>query len=105
MPKAKPVLLEPIGEVTITAPESYTGTLIGDLTKRRGSILEMNMNDDGEQVIVGEVPMREMLTYANELRSMTQGRGSYVIAFDRYEAAPKDVADAVIEAAKQKNAK
>ena len=105
MPKAKPVLLEPIGEVTITAPESYTGTVIGDLTKRRGSILEMNMNEDGEQVIVGEVPMREMLTYANELRSMTQGRGSYVIAFDRYEAAPKDVADAVIEAAKQKNAK
>lgn len=105
MPKAKPVLLEPIGEVTITAPESYTGTVIGDLTKRRGSILEMNMNEDGEQVIVGEVPMREMLTYANELRSMTQGRGSYVIAFDRYEPAPKDVADAVIEAAKQKNAK
>ena len=105
MPKAKPVLLEPIGEVTITAPESYTGTVIGDLTKRRGSILEMNMNEDGEQVIVGEVPMREMLTYANELRSMTQGRGSYVIAFDRYEAAPKDVADAVIAAAKEKNAK
>lgn len=105
MPKAKPVLLEPIGEVTIIAPESYTGTLIGDLTKRRGSILEMNMNEDGEQVIVGEVPMREMLTYANELRSMTQGRGSYVIAFDRYEAAPKDVADAVIEAAMQKNAR
>lgn len=105
MPKAKPVLLEPIGEVTITAPESYTGTLIGDLTKRRGSIMEMNMNEDGDQVIVGEVPMREMLTYANELRSMTQGRGTYVMDFDRYEPAPKDVSDKVIEETKAKKSR
>lgn len=102
MPKADPVLLEPIGEVTITAPEAYTGVLIGDLTKRRGSILEMDTNEDGDQVIVGEVPMREMLTYANELRSMTQGRGTYVLAFDRYEPAPKDVTEQVVAQAKNK---
>ena len=105
MPKAKPVLLEPIGKITITAPEDYTGTLIGDLTKRRGSILEMDTNEDGDQVIVGEVPMREVLTYANELRSMTQGRGNYVLEFDRYEPAPKDVSDKVIAEAAEKNQK
>ena len=103
MPKADPVLLEPIGEITITASETYTGALIGDLTKRRGSILEMNTNEDGDQVIVGEVPMREMLTYANELRSMTQGRGTYVLTFDRYEAAPKEVAEKVIASVKNKH--
>lgn len=105
MPKAKPVLLEPIGKITITAPEDYTGTLIGDLTKRRGSILDMSSNEDGDQVIEGEVPMREVLSYATELRSMTQGRGSYVIAFDRYQQAPKDVADQVIAAAREKKEK
>lgn len=101
MPKAKPVLLEPIGKITITAPEEYTGTLIGDITKRRGSILDMHANDDGDQVIEGEVPMREMLSYATELRSMTQGIGSYVLAFDRYEPAPKEIADKVIADAKK----
>lgn len=102
MPNAKPALLEPIGKVTIVAPEEYTGTLMGDITKRRGMIMDMTTNDDGDQVIQAEVPMAEMLTYANELRAMTQGRGSYVSVFERYQAAPKDVADKVIEQAKNK---
>ena len=102
MPKANPVLLEPIGKVTITAPEEYTGTLMGDITKRRGLILDMGMNEDNEQVITAEAPMSEILTYANDLRSMTQGRGKYVVEFDRYQAAPKEVADKVIAAAKAK---
>ena len=100
MPNAKPVLLEPIGKVVVTAPEDYTGTLMGDFTKRRGIILDMGTDEDGLQVIRAEVPMAEMLTYATELRSMTQGRGSYELAFDRYEAAPHDVAQKVIEARK-----
>ena len=104
MPNAKPALLEPIGKVTVVAPESYTGTLMGDITKRRGLILDMQLNDEHDQVIVAEVPMAEMLSYANELRAMTQGRGRYVIAFDRYQTAPKDVADKVIAEAKAKNA-
>lgn len=104
MPNAKPALLEPIGKVTVVAPESYTGTLMGDITKRRGLILDMQLNNEGDQVIVAEVPMAEMLSYANELRAMTQGRGRYVIAFDRYQTAPKDVADKVIAEAKAKNA-
>ena len=104
MPKANPVLLEPIGKVTVTAPEEYTGTLMGDITKRRGLILDMQMNEDNEQVIVAEAPMSEILTYANDLRSMTQGRGKYVVEFDRYQAAPKEVSEKVIAAAKAKAA-
>lgn len=100
MPNAKPVLLEPIGKVVVTAPEDYTGTLMGDFTKRRGIILDMGTDEDGLQVIRAEVPMAEMLTYATELRSMTQGRGYYELAFDRYETAPHDVAQKVIDARK-----
>ena len=102
MPNAKPTLLEPIGKVTIVAPEDYTGTLMGDITKRRGIILDMTTNDHGDQVIQAEVPLAEMLTYATELRAMTQGRGSYVSKFDRYQPAPKEVADKVIEKSKNK---
>ena len=100
MPNAKPVLLEPIGKVVVTAPEDYTGTLMGDFTKRRGIILDMGTDEDGLQVIRAEVPMAEMLTYATELRSMTQGRGCYELSFDRYETAPHDVAQKVIDARK-----
>ena len=100
MPNAKPVLLEPIGKVVVTAPEDYTGTLMGDFTKRRGIILDMGTDEDGLQVIRAEVPMAEMLTYATELRSMTQGRGYYELAFDRYETAPHDVAQKVIDTRK-----
>lgn len=101
MPNAKPVLLEPIGKVTVVCPDTYTGTIMGDFTKRRGLILDMGTNEDGEQVIQAEVPMAEMLTYANELRSMTQGVGTYVLAFDRYQVAPKEVEDKVIASKKQ----
>lgn len=104
MPNAKPALLEPIGKVTVIAPEEYTGTLMGDITKRRGLIMDMAVNDEGDQVIHAEVPVAEMLTYANELRAMTQGRGSYVMAFDRYQTAPKEVADKVIAEAKARQA-
>ena len=102
MPNAKPVLLEPIGKVTVVAPESYTGALMGDFPKRRGLIMGISANEDGDQVIDAEVPMSEMLTYATELRSMTQGRGKYVLKFDRYEPAPQNVADKVIAEAKAK---
>lgn len=100
MPKAKPILLEPIGKVTVYVPEEYTGTIIGDFNKRRGIIMGMEMTDDNEQKIDAEVPMAEMQKYATELRSMTQGRGSYVVEFDRYEPAPTPVAEKVIQNAK-----
>ena len=102
MPNAKPVLLEPIGKVTVIAPEEYTGTLMGDFPKRRGLIMGITANEDGDQVIEAEAPMSEMLTYATELRSMTQGRGKYILKFDRYEPAPGNVAEKVIAEAKAK---
>lgn len=97
MPKANPIILEPIGKVTIVAPDSYTGSIMGDISKRNGSILNMTMNEDNDQVIEAEVPMAEMQRYASELRSLTQGRGTYNMIFDRYQRASKDVTDRVIK--------
>ena len=99
MPKAKPIILEPIGKVNVIAPEEYTGTIIGDFNKRRGIIIDTEMIDEKDQQTTAEVPMAEMQQYATELRSMTQGRGSFVIDFDRYEPAPQPVADKVIKEA------
>ena len=98
IPAAKPVLLEPIGKVTVICPEEYTGDIIADCTKRRGMILNQGATPDGDTLIEAEVPMAEMQKYATELRSMTKGRGSYVIDFDRYEQAPQNVTDKVVAA-------
>lgn len=96
LPQASPVLLEPIGKLKVTIPDNYMGDIMGDLNKRRGRILGMNPVD-GQQVVEAEVPMAEMATYAIDLRSMTQGRGSFVLRFDRYEEAPPQVQQKVIE--------
>ena len=98
IPKANPILLEPIGKVTVICPEEYTGDIIGDFNKRRGMILDTGSAGSGEAKIDAEVPMAEMLKYATELRSMTKGRGTYVIDFDRYEPAPQNVTDKVVAA-------
>ncbi|MBQ1307472.1 MAG: elongation factor G [Erysipelotrichaceae bacterium] len=98
IPKANPILLEPIGKVTVICPEEYTGDIIGDFNKRRGMILDTGSAESGEARIEAEVPMAEMLKYATELRSMTKGRGTYVIDFDRYEPAPQNVTDKVVAA-------
>lgn len=100
MPEAKPALLEPIIRAEVQIPSDYVGTIYGDFSKRRGMIMENNAIDEETTVIVAEVPQAEMMSYATELRSMTQGNGSYVQEFLRYERAPKDVADKVIAAAK-----
>ncbi len=93
--QAKPCLLEPIASVTVTVPDSYTGDVMGDMNKRRGRILGME-KVNGKQNIMAEAPVAEMSSYATDLRSMTQGRGSYTMEFARYEDAPKDVQDKVI---------
>jgi len=96
MPLAKPALLEPIVKISVTIPEEYTGTVIGDFNKRRGLILGMELNDEGEQVVSAEVPMSEVMRYSTELRSFTQGIGTYTQVFDRYEPAPQPIADKVV---------
>ena len=100
---ANPVLLEPIVHVEVVVPDDYMGDIIGDLNKRRGRVLGMNPKDGGFQVVVAEVPQAEMFRYATDLRSITQGRGAFTMTFERYEEAPPQVADKVIqEASKSK---
>ena len=100
MPEANPVLLEPVGELKVTVPDSYMGDVIGDLNKRRGRVMGMNPTGDGDQIIEAEVPMAEMTSYAIDLRAMTQSRGSYTFHFIRYEDCPPAAQDKAIAAAK-----
>ncbi|GAA6394984.1 Vegetative protein 19 [uncultured Flavonifractor sp.] len=100
MPEANPVLLEPVGELKVTVPDSYMGDVIGDLNKRRGRVMGMTPTEGGEQVIEAEVPMAEMTSYAIDLRAMTQSRGSYVFHFVRYEDCPPAAQEKAIAAAK-----
>jgi elongation factor G len=96
--KAKPVLLEPIMSVEVLVPEDYMGDVIGDLNARRGRIEGMEPRVGGVQVIRGFVPLAEMFGYATDLRSRTQGRGTYTMQFSHYEEAPRHVAEQVIKA-------
>ncbi len=98
--KAKPAILEPIAKVAVTVPDDYTGDIMGDMNKRRGRILGMDKVGT-KQVISAEVPLAEMFKYATDLRSMTQGRGSFTYKFERYDEAPNDVQNKVIEARKK----
>lgn len=98
--QANPVLLEPIMNVKVVVPEEYTGDIMGDLNRRRGRVLGMEPTDKNMETIEAEVPLAEMFKYAIELRSMTQGRGSFSMEFIRYEEVPAQIAQKVIEAAK-----
>jgi elongation factor G len=100
LPEASPVLLEPVGELKVTVPDSYMGDVIGDLNKRRGRVMGMDPTEDGEQIITAEVPMAEMGSYAIDLRSMTQSRGSFVFHFVRYEDCPPAAQEKAIAEAK-----
>lgn len=101
--KASPAILEPIYQLKITVPESFMGDILGDMNKRRGRILGMEMVD-GKQVINAECPLAEVLKYATDLRSMTQGRGSYEMEFVRYEEVPATSVTKIIEDAKKQAA-
>jgi len=100
IPQASPVLLEPVGLLKVYVPDSYMGDIIGDLNKRRGRIMGMNPTDDGLQIVEAEIPMAEVYTYAIDLRSMTQGRGSFTFTFERYEETPANVQEKIIAEAK-----
>ena len=100
LPEAKPVLMEPIGELKVTVPDSFVGDVMGDLNKRRGRVMGMNPTGDGETVLEAEVPMAEMMSYAIDLRSMTQSRGTFVFSFVRYEDCPAAAQEKAIAEAK-----
>jgi elongation factor G len=95
MSKAKAVLLEPIMTVTVTAPDNFMGDITGDLNHKRGRILGVEAMD-GMQVIKAHVPQAELFKYSSELRSMTGGRGSFEMEFDRYEVVPSNIAQKII---------
>ncbi len=97
---AKPVLLEPIMEVTVTTPDDYMGDIMGDLNSRRGRVLGME-NAGRYQQIKAQVPLAEFQTYAPDLRSMTGGRGIYSMEFSHYDEVPAQIAEKVIEEVKQ----
>lgn len=95
MRKASPALLEPTMKVEVIVPEEYMGDVIGDLNSRRGRIEGMELRN-GAQVIRGYVPLSEMFGYATDLRSKTQGRGTYTMQFDHYEQVPNSIAEKVL---------
>ncbi len=93
--RAKPTILEPVYSYEITVPDNYTGDILGDMNKRRGRILGMELVD-GKQVISAEAPLSEMMKYATDLRSMTQGRGKFSSQFLRYEEVPYQAQEKII---------
>jgi elongation factor G len=96
MRRANPVLLEPMMAVEVETPEEYAGTVMGDLSSRRGMVQGMDDMPGGGKVIKAEVPLSEMFGYSTALRSATQGRATYTMEFKHYSEAPKNVADAII---------
>jgi elongation factor G len=96
MRKASPVLLEPMMAVEVETPEDYAGTVMGDLSSRRGMVQGMDDMPGGGKVIKAEVPLSEMFGYSTSLRSATQGRATYTMEFKHYSEAPKNVAEAII---------
>ena len=95
IPKAGPVLLEPMMKVEVVTPEEYMGDIIGDLNSRRGNVQGMDSRGNA-QVINAMVPLANMFGYVNNLRSMSQGRAQYTMFFDHYEKVPQAVADEVV---------
>ena len=96
MRKASPVLLEPMMSVEVETPEDYTGTVMGDLSSRRGMVQGMDDMAGGSKVVKAEVPLAEMFGYSTALRSATQGRATYTMEFKHYSEAPKSIAEAIM---------
>ena len=101
--QAKPVILEPIMSVEISVPDEFTGDIIGDLNSRRGRIQGMVPNGDGTTAVQVEAPQSEMLSYATELRSQTQGQGNFTMEFDHFEEVPAHLVDRVVEVTQELN--
>ncbi|MCH8869405.1 MAG: elongation factor G [Chloroflexi bacterium] len=99
---ANPVLLEPVMQAQITVPDEFAGDIIGDLNAKRGRIQGMTPQGDGTTLVEAEVPQGELLRYATDLRSMTQGQGTFTLQFDHYEQMPAHLVDKVIQDTKER---
>ncbi len=100
--KANPVLLEPVMRIQVTLPDEFAGDIIGDLNAKRGRIQGMMPQGDGETLVEAEVPQAELLRYATDLRSMTQGQGTFTMEFDHYEQVPGHLVEGVIQESKER---
>ena len=95
MSQGQPILLEPIMSMKVAVPEDFTGDIIGDLNTKRARVLGMNP-EDGTNVIEAQVPLAEVQRYAIDLKSITQGRGSFTVAFSHYEEVPSQITQKII---------
>jgi elongation factor G len=93
--EANPIILEPIMNIKVTVPDEFTGDIIGDLNTKRARVLGMNPQD-GANVIEAMVPQAEIMRYAIDLKSLTQGRASYKVTFSHYEEAPPNITQKII---------
>ena len=100
LPKAGPVILEPVGALKVYVPDNYVGDIMGDLNKRRGRVMGIEPATEGVQVILAEVPYAEMTDYVIALRAATQGRGRFDFDFIRYDEVPQSLTDKIIAEAK-----
>ena len=100
---AEPVLLEPIYNLEVIVPKDYMGDIIGDLNSKRGKIMGMDEGVKGRQIIKAQVPLAEMFRYSIDLRSITQGRGTFTMKFSHYEEVPSHIAQEIIEKAKEES--
>ena len=103
--QANPIILEPIMNVEITVPDNFTGDIIGDLNSRRGRIQGMVPNGDGTTSVQVEAPQSEMLTYATDLRSQTQGQGGFTMDFDHFEEVPTHLVTRVVQVTQEQKEK
>lgn len=99
--EANPVLLEPVMNLEVTIPEAYLGDIMGDVNSKRGKIIGTEQHAGGVQLVKAQIPQAELLKYANDLRSMTQGRGTFIMSFSHYEEVPAHLASKIIDAAKK----
>ncbi len=100
LPKAGPVILEPVGALKVYIPDNYVGDVMGDLNKRRGRVMGIEPCDDGTQIVLAEVPFAEMTDYVIALRASTQGRGRFDFDFIRYDEVPQSITEKIIAEAK-----
>ena len=102
LPKCGPVLLEPIMLAQITVPDAFAGDVVGELNSKRGRIQGMSPQGDGTTLIDAEVPQAEMLRYATELRSQSQGLGFFTMQFDHYQEVPEHLVSRLVESIKNR---
>lgn len=103
IPKASPILLEPVLSVSVSVPDTNMGDIMGEINKRRGRVLGINPGEDNMQIVEAEAPVSEMSDFSVYLRQVTQGRGSYVTAFARYEPVPEHIAAKIVEERKNED--